>query len=314
MSSPPIADAAALPTLDGLRGELDLVDDAIHDLVMRRAELSGRVAALGTKGRVPLRPGREAAILRRLLARHRGRLPAVTITRVWRELISASTALQRPLLIAVCEGRDGADFAAATREHFGALVPLHVHRTPAQAINEVSAGLATAAVLPLPAEDETPGAAWWTALLHKDEPRIHIVARLPFWTPRPEGAPRAQAQVVSTVPPDPSGSDRSLIGLELPLEVSRARLGSALMSAELTAAHVILRRDPGAPVAHALVDVTGFVTDDDPRLARISSVLRRPVVLGAYAVPIEPRPGRPGPADPGPTVARMVDPAHGDAR
>ena len=291
MSSPTHADAGAAPTLDGLRGELDTLDDAIHDLLIRRAELSGRVAGLGVKGRVPLRPGREAAILRRLLSRHRGRLPPVAITRYWRELLSASSALQRPMLIAVCESGGGADFAAAAREHFGALVPLHVHRTPAQAINEVSAGLATAAVLPLPAEDETPGAAWWTALLHKDDPRIHVVARLPFWTPRPEGAPRAQAQLVSVVPPDPSGDDRTLIGLELPLEVSRARLTTSLTAARLLSAHVILRRDPGAPVAHALVDVAGFVPDDDPRLSGIASVLRPPVVLGAYAVPINPQSG-----------------------
>ena len=48
---------------------------------------------------------------------------------------------------------------------------------------------------------------------------------------------------------------------------------------------MILRRDQGAPVAHALVEVDGFLTDDDPRLAGLDAVLRRPVVLGAYAIP-----------------------------
>jgi len=31
--------------------------------------------------------------------------------------------------------------------------------------------------------------------------------------------------------------------------------------------------------------VEGFVADDDPRLARLRSVQRPPLVLGAYAVP-----------------------------
>ncbi len=48
-----------------------------------------------------------------------------------------------------------------------------------------------------------------------------------------------------------------------------------------------LRRDPGSDVAYALVDVDGFVSDADPRLAALQSVLRAPVVLGAYAVPVE---------------------------
>ncbi|HEY6434159.1 MAG TPA: chorismate mutase, partial [Acetobacteraceae bacterium] len=126
--------------------------------------------------------------------------------------------------------------------------------------------------------------AWWTALLQKDEPRIHVVGRLPFWTRRPEGAPMARAFAVAAVAPDPSGNDRSLLGLELDPDLSRARLGSALTAAGLEPGEVILRRDAG--VAHALVEVAGFVADDDPRLARLGAVLRTPVVIGAYAVPV----------------------------
>jgi hypothetical protein len=35
----------------------------------------------------------------------------------------------------------------------------------------------------------------------------------------------------------------------------------------------------------ALAEVDGFVTDDDPRLARFDGAPRRPVILGAYAIP-----------------------------
>lgn len=281
----PPAPQAGVPQI---RAELDRIDDAMHDLLMARAATVGRLAQLGAKGRVALRAGREASILRRLLGRHRGALPPVVVARVWREIVSAGAALQGRMLVAVCEAPAdaGAGFTAAAREHFGALVPLHVHRTPAQAIREVSAGLAVAAVLPLPQEDEPPAAAWWTALLHKDEPRISVVGRLPFWSARPDGAPRAQALLVSAARPDPSGEDRSLIGLELAADISRARLGSLLATAGLPVAHVILRRERESPVAQALIDVDGFVADDDPRLRAIGPVLRPPVVVGAYAVPI----------------------------
>ena len=96
----------------------------------------------------------------------------------------------------------------------------------------------------------------------------------------------AAALVVAAIAPDRSGADRSLLGLELDLTVSRARLTAALGSAELRPGQIILRRDPGTPAAHALVEVEGYVADDDPRLARLGSVLRPPVVLGAHAVAI----------------------------
>ena len=287
-SSPaPTTPATAQEQLAVLRAELDGLDDAIHDLLMRRALVVERVGALGAKGKVPLRPGREAAIVRRLLGRHSGKLPRRVIPRLWRELLAGTTAMQGNYTIAVCQTDPASGFIACAREHFGVLSPMRVHRTPAQAIGEVSAGTAIAAVLPMPTDDETQGNAWWTALLHRDEPRIHVVARLPFWAPRSVGAPQVQGLVVAAGAPDPSGDVRSLLGLEFSSEISRARVAAALTTAGFTPGTTILRRLSGAPVAYALVDVAGFVADGDPRLAALADAQRPPVVLGAYAVPVE---------------------------
>ena len=91
--------------------------------------------------------------------------------------------------------------------------------------------------------------------------------------------------MIATTAPDQSERDHSLLGLEVGLDVSRARLTGALTAAGLAPGGMILRRDPGAPVAHALIEVDGFLTDGDPRLPGLDAVLRRPVVLGAYAIP-----------------------------
>ena len=274
-----------VPTdLAALRSELDGLDDALHDLVMRRAGIVARIGQLAAKGAVKLRPGREATIIRRLLARHQGPFPRANLVLLWRQLLNGMTAVQAPCSLAVCDPDPAGAYAALAREHFGALATLRVYRTPAQAIGEVSAGTATAAILPMPAEGDSPSGAWWTALLHRDDPRIHVTARLPFWAPRPEGAPKVQALVASAAPPDPSGADRSLLGLEVPPEQSRARLSQALAAAGLDAGHTVLRRDPAA--ARMLVDVAGFVADSDPRLHALAATLRPPIVLGAYAVPI----------------------------
>jgi chorismate mutase len=272
--------------LAALRADLDRLDDSMHDLLMQRANVVAQVAALGSRGKVPFRPGREAEIIRRLVARHAGPLPRRVLPRLWRELLAATTSMQGSFVITVCESDPSGSFAACAREHFGVLTPLRVHRSPAQAIAEVSSGTATAAVLPLPVEQEPALAAWWTALLHRDEPRIHIVGRLPFWVPRNEGAPQAEAMVVAAAAADPSSRDRSLLGFELPPDMSRARLVAALTAAGLAPASIILRRDPAGHAGHGLIDVEGYVFDDDPRLTTLTESVDRPVVLGAYAEPL----------------------------
>ncbi|MGE0226723.1 MAG: chorismate mutase [Acetobacteraceae bacterium] len=259
--------------LPALRAELDRIDDTLHDLLMRRAKVVEHVARSGKAS--AFRPGREASIIRRLVARHGGSLPAQTLFRMWREMLAGTTAMQAPVVVAVCETDPGGAMTALSREHFGTLTPIHVHGGPARALSEVSNGSASVAVLPFPSEDT----AWWTTLLHR-EPRVHVIARLPFWTKRSEGAPDIQALVVASTAPDASGQDRSFLGIELEQETSRARIVSGLTAAGLKPdAMVVLGNQ-------VLVEVDGFVAEDDPRLARLSPAIGRPIVLGAYAVPI----------------------------
>jgi chorismate mutase len=270
--------------LGDLRAELNRLDDALHDLLMRRAQVVARVAAL--KGSISIRPGREAEIVRRLLARHHGPLDPRAVVRIWRELLAGSNAMQTAFAVTVCDTDPACAYTQLAREHFGALTPVRVFGSPAQAIAEISAGSATVAVLPMPTDEEPPRAAWWTSLLYREDPRIHIVARLPFWGPRPEGAPRVEALAVAAIAPDESGQDRSLIGMEFPAELSRDRLLHALAAAGFDPGTVILRRESGDARACALADVAGLVGENDLRLAALGFVLRPPVVLGAYATPL----------------------------
>jgi chorismate mutase len=265
--------------LPALRAELDRIDDAVHDLLMQRAGIVEYVARSGKPA--AFRPGREAAIIRRLLERHRGTLPPVAVFRIWRELLAGTTAMQGGFSLAVCDTDQGAPLTQLAREHFGALTPLRIYGSAGQALVDVSQGVASVAVLRYPTETDN----WWVALLHH-EPRLHIIGRLPFWKPRPDGSPTAQALVVAATPVDASGDDQSFLGLECDSDVSRARLSSELAGAGLKPLTMALVREHGGPVANVLVEVEGYLADDDVRLLNLGSVLRRPIVLGSYALPI----------------------------
>ena len=265
--------------LPALRAELDRIDNTVHDLLIKRAEIVEYVARSGKPA--AFRPGREASIIRRLLSRHRGSLPPVSLVRIWRELLAGTTSMQGGFALAVCDADQGASITQLAREHFGALTPLRSYTSAGQALMDVSQGVASVAVLPYPSENDN----WWVALLHH-EPRLHIIGRLPFWKPRPDGAPATQAIVVASTAPDASEEDRSFLGLECDSEVSRARLASELAAAGLKPETMVLGRQQGSPVTNVLVEVEGFLTDDDPRLVHMGTVLRRPIVLGSYASPV----------------------------
>jgi chorismate mutase/prephenate dehydratase len=274
--------------LAALRAEIDRLDGLIHQLVMQRAEVVGTLAELRVKRGAPFRPAREAEIIRRLLADHRGRLPKPTLVGMWREMIMGMTLIQAPFPVAVWSPEAGSGHIALAREHFGTAVPLRWMRTTAQVLRAVSAGEAAVGVLPLPQDDPNAEGAndpWWIALMRGDGSGLSVIARLPFVTLRPEGAPRAQALVVGALAPEPSGEDRSLLAFEAAPELSRARLSDLLAAAALRPFSLVLHRSERGPTA-CLAEVDGLVEAGDRRLAAlIEAGLARPLVIGGWPVP-----------------------------
>ena len=282
--SQPAPPAGAEPDLAALRAAIDNIDDAMHDLLMRRAALAAGMAAGRVKAGGPtFRPGREAAILRRLLARHEGPLPRPVVARLWRDIIASSLAQQGPFSMAACGAADGAA-AHAARGHFGLLTRLTLHPTPAGALAAVAAGEATVAILPAAERGDRPAAAWW---MQMEVPRLQVLAALPFLA-GPEGA-RPEALAVAAFRPEPSGRDRTLLRFAGVNDVGR--IGGALAALGLPPCRVIWHHAPAA-----LAEVEGFLDPADPRLAALpfSSVQ----VLGAYAEPFCDAPARPTPTHP----------------
>ena len=274
MNDKPPTTPAADPALQALRAEIDALDDAMHDLLMRRAAVVARMAGSRAKTGVgsPLRPGREAAVLRRLLARHSGALSRGAVVRIWRHIFMAHTAIQGAFTAAVAASGEAAQTLALAREHFGTSTPLTPFASPAQALAALSTGKTSVAVLPAPAGEGE--GAWWQSL---EAPRLLIVARLPFLV----DATRADAAlVVAPVPPDASGEDRSLLRLEAGADASRENFARMLSDAGLAGRILCLARQGGRSLA--LAEIDGFIAAGDARLAALRCVL-----LGAYAVPVD---------------------------
>lgn len=281
-------DNLSAPTqrLTELRTQLDAIDDQIHDLFMQRAALVEKVVAEGGKKGTKIRPGREAFILRRLLARHHGAWPAQAIIRIWQEIFVAALTIEGGQTMVVCGGAGKEDRLSLAREYFGPLTPVRWADNPALALADLtSTNGAQLAVLPLFSEDDEAQGSWWTALA-KADPALYIIMKLPFWTPRAEGLSTLQAYVVASIPPDSSGHDRGLMILEVPAQTGRADVMQNIAAAGFRPTGLWLKAAPEGAKLLALAEVEELVQPSDPRLAGIAGLTAPPRVVGGYALPI----------------------------
>ena len=284
-----------IPTLGELRAEIDALDESLHDLLIRRAEITRGIAKFKQpgkeeKGRIPpaIRPAREAQILRRLLARHKGDLPRRVIVRIWREIIAASLQAQTKFHVHVYAGEDQGAFGDLVHAHFGSLTPVREHSRASAVVQQCAEEADSLGVVPFP-EMEPEGVPWWAQLATPAQTGPRVIAKLPFIVHPEENQPTAFA--IGAAEHEASGDDTTLIRIETEAGLSRARLTKLLKGAGLEAKMISAGRiTPGGEEGTVLLAVDGFVAPQDPRLDAVrtksgDSVLRIDPV-GGFANPI----------------------------
>ena len=273
--------------LNGLRDRIDEIDSSIHDLLMQRIEVAQQIGAAKSADSAYMRPGREAMVLRRLIARHRGDLPRALIVRIWREVFAAATALQGPFAVAVYAPEGSFGYRNLARDHFGWRTPITAYRSAAQVFEEVSDGRVTVGVLPVPVADDS--SPWWRSLARDGEAPPRVVARLPFAHVESSGAAVPAALAISLAEPEETGDDRAYLVVETGRLVSRSNFKQLLANAGFEARE-IQSWEEGGDRSLNLVEVEGFLSSDDTRLARLmepdEGTISHVWAAGGFAVPL----------------------------
>ena len=275
--------------LDTLRSKIDAIDDQIHSLLLRRTDLVTQIGDLkrsrGVDG-FSLRPAREAAIIRRLVARHRGPFPVATLVHLWRTLLSGQLMVQSHFNTAVFEPSTDATYRSIARNQFSAAAKVHTFTSASQVIHAVSSGNATVGVLPLPSNKHQD--PWWATLPSEGEVPPRIIARLPFLKQKTRAAEYTEALVVAKVLPEPSGEDVSLLVVELNENADISRLDDMLRAAGLVGDKLSTLRGRDQ-LGHTLylLAIEGFVRQGDPPITHFTrsagEVVTRIAMVGAYA-------------------------------
>lgn len=185
--------------LEDLRREIDRLDRSILEALSARFGLTSRVAATKHDGHI-FRPGREADLLRRLLAENGSDLDPRLIESLWRQIIAFSLAGQKLLTIA----HAGGDAVTATaRYRFGEVARYLSLDSTAAVFDAVAAGEADLGVLPH--WDE---ATWWRDLAARREAGSTLA--IAAVTPLVAESSLASSAIIAPHLPDPSAADMTL--------------------------------------------------------------------------------------------------------
>lgn len=277
--------------LEALRAEIDRLDDEMLNILEKRIAIVKDIteAKKEVSNGPVFRPGREATLVRRLLKQHSSALPDAVVSRIWREIISAVTRMQKPHSIAVTAPEKSVGYWDLARNHFGSATPMTLHKSATVVLRDVSTDPSKIGVLPWQNEQMD---TWWVHLAQGGDTVPKILACLPF-TPNETGSfENLGALVIGQSQPEASGNDVSLMVLVTQGEVSRARINEFLEKAEIPG-QCMDSRSPKVEEGDwlHLIKIPEFVNDDDPRLPTFKELVGdgaiKLVILGAYAVPLQ---------------------------
>ena len=141
--------------LTPIREKIDALDRQLLDLINQRLTLAAEIGRIkrSTGGEIYV-PEREDAVLRRVVGLNKGPIKEEALRAIYREIMSAAIALEKPLLIAYL-GPEASNAHVAAMRKFGASVDYHGMATIGDIFTAVEKGEADLAVIPV--ENSTEG-------------------------------------------------------------------------------------------------------------------------------------------------------------
>lgn len=137
--------------LAAIRDRIDEIDKSIQDLVSERASCAAQIAKVkqqqGETGHF-YRPEREAQILRTVMKRNSGPLADESMAGIFREIMAACLAHEKPLKVAFL-GPEGTYTHSAAIKHFGSLIETQPVGSIEEVFRIVEAGGANFGVVPV---------------------------------------------------------------------------------------------------------------------------------------------------------------------
>jgi chorismate mutase len=262
-------------SLTDLRRDIDRIDEKMHELLIERGDIIGRLVAVKKtqESGSAFRPAREADMMRRLVKRHHGNLPLDTAESIWRVIISTFTYVQAPFAVHADLSAGDALMRDSARFHFGFTVPFEPHMGASSVVAAVSESKGDLGLVPAFA---TAGAGpWWTALEFDAAPKV--IARLPF-VERANHPAALPVFVISRVAADAMVTETEVWSMRV------SGWSAAAVNAVAALADIIAVPDRAFDGAALLVSVErGGIGAVSEALLKIGTSIRSTALVGSHA-------------------------------
>ncbi len=271
--------------LTDIRDQIDAIDTELLRLLNKRATLALAVGEIKSRDGLPIyAPEREMTLLRSLVERSSGPLPPTAIKAIYREIMSASLALEKDVVI-VCFGTEGGPTHLAGRAKFGSSVDYAFFSDVDDAFTATSKGEGDCVVVPI--EEGDHGAVKQTLdALTRTELTICGEIRVRSESSDEDDDNSSRYLVLARTATPITGNDRTTLLLRV--EDRPGALVDALepfRDASLNLAHFASRPAArGSNDVYFFIEVDGHSRDEgfDEVLRQLSRQCRAVKILGSY--------------------------------
>lgn len=256
---------------------LDEIDEKIHDLLMQRAALAETLPVAT--------PAQQALSLRRLVARHKGKLALSELVGIWREVLASMPGAAPHAH--VFAGSQTGYYRDLARAYFGSAATIEGHPSASAVIHACAGDPAAVGLVPPPDSDENQR-PWWAQLTPSGQTGPRVIARLPLVQTKDT---QAIAYAIGSIEQEATGADTSMIILEAKGDLSRTKLQALIKQVGLEAQLVAVGRDSARSASRQhLLEISGFVPRNNSRLGTLleqaGETIVRLVCVGGYADPL----------------------------
>jgi chorismate mutase-like protein len=282
-------------SLNNFRKEIDSIDDKLLELLAERSRVVQMVGkfkhAAGEKNSI-IRPGREAAMIRRISNKGGGAFSKAAIAHLWRLIIASSITIEEDTRISALSPQQNTECYWLAREYFGAFTPIEKHASTSDVMRDVVERKSTVGVIPI--WDENSPKPWWLRLTETEEPPF-VFAKLPFIKNAP--SQRSPLVAMGYIAPEPTGDDQSLWVLKLAEQISFEDIEDLAKKTFGDDMKVVDQcRQVANPTMHCyLIQAHDFIAKDDKRVDKFLETAKATInkdlpvetyYLGSFASPI----------------------------
>ncbi len=281
-----------LDALSQCRNEINVIDDEILQLLSQRMKIVSQVRQIKESSgeKFFIKSGREADMIKSLIAKANPVLPKSTIISIWRKIITSSNMLEQSIKIALHNPQKLSEYNYLVREYYSDFVPIISYDSITNIVSEIEKNSAQIAVFALPQNNEEENNEEWWINLANNHLGLKVFAKIPFLKTITNGEKTPDLVALAIKNSEKSQSDNSLFCIELDKTISKAQLMAILQENQFEAKILkTAKLKKIDDILFYLVEIKGFFDENNPQIQQIAKSKIRPFIklLGHYPTIIE---------------------------